>query len=1312
MPELPPHETPIDLVHRFEDPSPRFGPLPLWWWSGDRLDVARLCWQLDQLVEGGIRQAVVMNLAPIGPLYGALADDPPFMSEDWWDIFTAVCAYAATRDFQIWLYDQIGFSGANLQGQIVTQRPELAGRTLATTRADASRGAVRMQVPDGCDPVAAWFAPSDGSPIRPLPLVDGRTEVDAEDGDVVIAFTVTGGFDYFSPVACSLLVDRVFGEYERRVGHLFGSVIGGVFQDELPDVPGWSQDFPEQFAAAAGYDLVSRLPALVGDPLPDGPIDAERIRADYHRVRAMLARRAFFDPLATWLDAHGLPCGFDQQSPAREGSPTGGVVQYADYQQTHAGYRIPGNDHWGDAKVHSSLAHARGHERVWLEGFYSSGWGGTLEETYDWLAPFYRRGATLYDPHAVYYSTRSGWFEWAPPSTCWRQPYWPDYRTFAGAVTRLSSLLSAGTHVASAVLYTPTEFVQSAALTTRTAPAAAEAERLFRALDGSSGWISEHRGLLDRAGIDYDALNAATLDSATVDGDELAVGAERYRTVILPGAEILDRTIAHLLLRFADGGGRIVVVGRGARRLLGPLGTTWDDPLDDQSLLDRLHECAIHVDDPADVARHVRPSGIHVRADAPVLHRRVGGTHVITAVAHDEVSGTVQPIVPDIEVLWKNGTYSWTNYWNELRERGYTFAPPGVRSLSLEIVGVNPTGMTAQSWDPRTGRRRALTLVPTVDGARVETAFDAGTFAVVVIGSDLPAPTEEPPRRQRGRHELSGPWHVMARSTLDNQWGDLDDAERPGIIPIQVWSFDHTCDDGAIGRATATFGPFAETAEDDGEWTPLEWSLSRGIRNDPIHDQSLGPNGYVPEEFLLWRDVAPGEVRRLRTTVTVPDGTATVLAVGANAVRRIRFAGEELAIDRDGYLSFSALPHGEGTLEIEFTSVELGDLRAFFALTTHPDRVERPEWVIAADAVAPSTTVTAWTDIDLAEIPTDARVQLSSESPTVLIVNGVEVGRQSAFDPQSYSRMTRVHPYDLEDILQIGQNRIEVRVTDTGRQVSFRLDSVPRTAGGLGLLSRDDWNATRDGRPIALRHRVTQYDDPRFGCIVPRPHPLQAATWLEKAGRDECVLDLVPDIRPRDGRVETLSFALPIGTSSFTVTSVEPFEVVGAAADGPVVRLETPSRAGERATLRFHPTTGRRGGALLDRPITVETVEVVAPLLPWEELGLGAMGGEVVYRRTVDIPTLSGADRVLLDLGRVRGTAEVSVDGVSIGSLFAGPWRWDLTESVTPGRPAELTVIVRGTLAPYLDVASPTSAVAAGQKVAGLLGPVALEVWE
>jgi len=161
------------------------------------------------------------------------------------------------------------------------------------------------------------------------------------------------------------------------------------------------------------------------------------------------------------------------------------------------------------------------------------------------------------------------------------------------------------------------------------------------------------------------------------------------------------------------------------------------------------------------------------------------------------------------------------------------------------------------------------------------------------------------------------------------------------------------------------------------------------------------------------------------------------------------------------------------------------------------------------------------------------------------------------------------------------------------------------------------------------------------------------------------------------------------------------------------VLLTGPADVGSRLTLRFVPEDGRREGALLDGPLEVRCEAAEAPLVPWHELGLSSLGGAVHYRRRLDLPDLRDGERLMLDLGAVRGTVEVRADDAEVGSLFAGPWRVDLTDAAraATGGAMDLQVTVRGTLAPYLDVASPTSAVMAGQTVHGLFGPVTVETW-
>ena len=42
-----PEREPQNLLENFQNPPAGYGEVPFWWWSGDRLDKARLEWQLD-----------------------------------------------------------------------------------------------------------------------------------------------------------------------------------------------------------------------------------------------------------------------------------------------------------------------------------------------------------------------------------------------------------------------------------------------------------------------------------------------------------------------------------------------------------------------------------------------------------------------------------------------------------------------------------------------------------------------------------------------------------------------------------------------------------------------------------------------------------------------------------------------------------------------------------------------------------------------------------------------------------------------------------------------------------------------------------------------------------------------------------------------------------------------------------------------------------------------------------------------------------------------------------------------------------------
>ncbi|SDJ41999.1 hypothetical protein [Nonomuraea jiangxiensis] len=1141
----------MNVFDLLREPPREFSPAAIWWWSGEPLRRDRLRWQMERLVSGGVRNLVILNLAPSGPTFGADADDPPFLSEAWWELLDGVCADAHDLGAYLWFYDQLGFSGADLQARLVVERPEFAGQ---------------------------WLAP---------------------DGSVSLR-----GFDYLSAEACAELLDRVHGEFERRVGHWFGRVIAGSFQDELPTLPTWSARFAEEHLARRGKAFT------IADP------DWQA----YQRTRAELAEQAFFRPLARWHERHGLLNGCDQQDPARAGHPVEGVQLYADYAGTHRWFSAPGSDHHGDARLHASLAHLYGRPRTWIEAFHSSGWGGTLEETFDWLLPWLRAGATLYNPHAVYYTTKRGWWEWAPPSTDWRQPYWRHHRVFADAVTRLCAALSQGRHACDVAVLLPTATAQAGTGLTAVNAQATRAQEVYREIVGDMAWFATKPGELDRLGLDADVIDDDSIRRATVTGGRLTVSTEAYRAVILPAVTSLDEDVAARLGEFAAAGGLLVAVGAFP---------------DSPSLRARFASGdARHVATAAELGEALAGLPRRVEAPVPALVREVGESTLVFLTAAFPMASRISVGRPDergVDLGWLDAAID--------------FDPARyARDMRITVRNVRGTPMLARLFDD--GEPRPLPHTRDGDTVEVVVPFDDGPAALLVFDGTR---AEPPPPRPGfpAELDLGDEWDVELVPTLDDTWHDFG-----GGAGVERWTM-RTPDGEAVH---VTFGPRGEQRVGDGPWTPSVWSASRGLRKDTVHRDTLGPKGHVPTEFLAFGRVPAGTGARFRTLLTVLPGPPAWLAVGAGAAKTLWLDGVELPVDDTGYAAVAPTPvtPGEHLVELLLVPDEELDLRAYVCLVADPADAARPEW-IGGTPLETTVRVTA----ESHEV-----LQVASTGSCRVLVNGVEAGRQGGFDPYAEADIPRVRRYDVSHLLRAGDNTIRIE------------------ADGWVLV--DGLAVSGPGWSSRPRVRRRQHGDPAALYLRPRPHPLPEAGWLDGQPTALPATFAVPGA---GRRTEVFLVEPPPGTTGIEVDAPGPVQV----------------RWPGHGTAELHADTapGAQAGAAFTGPVRFVCGPGRMRLGDWEEHGLAGYSGGVRYRTTIRAATGPG----LLDLGRVRGTAEVTVNGRPCGVRVCSPYVFDVQLDEGDN---SVEILILGTLGPYLDEVSPTHFVFSGQRAHGLFGPVHL----
>ncbi len=1324
-----------DLVDRFTNPPRNFGPTPLWWWSGAQITTERIDFQLDKFVAGGIHDLVLMNLAPKGPTYGAPPDDPAWFSERWWELVSYTCQRAADLGIRLWFYDQIGFSGANVQGSIVADHPEAAGQTLhswtAVVGPDGEMGAgARDHV------IGIYAGRSDGGWQR---LSDGPIEPGTSVRVVVWRETA---FDYLSVEACARLLDAIHGEFDRRLPDELGSVIVGSFQDELPAMPTWSAGFTGAFTHTHGYDLLDHLPSLWER---GGPGD-DAVRSDYHRTRTDLAEEAFFKPLGRWHADRGMLFGADQTNPARSGQPTQSSQLYGDYFATHRWVNAVGSDHEGDARVHSSMADLYDHPRVWIESFHSSGWGGTLADTWDWLLPFFRSGADLYNPHATYFDTRAGWFEWAPPSTDFRQPYYELYPAFATAVARTAAMLTWGRHLVDiGVLYPaatghaelmpdePIDYFDTGQIGAGYERTDA-AQSTYVHLAGRNDWFRSEPGLLDQAGLDFDVIDEASVRGGRVmadDGGHLHAGSVALGIVVLPAITHLQPGTADRLLALLDAGGRVLVVRADPEQVTGR-GASDEDRAVLQALLShpRLERCGT----PQEARDILARRGTGVWASTGVRARHSGNT-VAAFVPAAFPNATAYPVRKDFPSL----------AWSDLD------VDPGRYADDVDLHVRGPV-TDAQIWDPATGNRRPATTRRTDDGHVITVDLNGAPAAFAVWRTDgssggddaaltaLPAPA--------GKARRSSPlnfdaWTHELLPTLDNTWGDMDlPAGRD--VPLEIWRMrwrDASGQDvdvrATFGQEVLTSGPSAQVppplsasaarevlaggdlaAGTHEQWSVQRYSASRGRDTDAVGKYE--PKGFVPEEFLIHDAPPAGQWVSVRTILRLPAPGDYDLTVAAAAAKRVWVDGVEVSSDGTEFASVIPVSLSGDTLVLEY---QIGPSEAFAGVHgTRPATIASWFMVEQSAVARPEFISPAFVTDGVADLRTrfscddgGARAVLTAGGTAALsiYIDGVPVARQEKVQYYESAAVNRPMYFTHEvGELSPGEHELRVVAESADAEHAVFLDMVMTDRRGrlTNVVSNARWWTAADVAHRARSQPVTVVrglgEGVRHAHTAQLPHPLPATSWLtgppavgNPAVDVQATISLTP--RPQEFAITLPAGAveahLPVSGAHQVWLDGKPEVLTGGS-------LELPNAltAPAKLTVRTAPRAFNTGGAAWDGPVRVRTAPWTGPLADWRDAGLGAWSGAIRSEITID-----GEREQRLNLGTVRGAVTVHWDGELLAEAFCGPYVFELPQS--QGQHT-LAVTVYGTLAPRLDSVSPTAFIPPSQLATGVLGPVTLEV--
>jgi len=576
-----------EIVKLWREPPRVCGQAPFWFWNGP-LDPETMRRQIRMMADKGVH-AVLPH-----PRFGM--DRRLYLEEPFWQAMDAAVDEARQVGSSIWLYDEYNWPSGGAGGRVTDGHPEFYPRGLdyAFVECEGPRD-FTVSTPEPSEKVmerferivAAFIGPAGQSiPRQPWGQIhaDGESitgTVPSGRQRILVFFRCLGRnpsplddgsnsmIDYLRPEPTRRFIELTHEAYAKRYGSLFGKQIPAIFYDEpstmAPAPFPWTFGFEGVFQERRGFDLVSKLPALLDDSFPDaGPI-----RAAYWQTVSERFNECFFDQIEQWCRTHGLALtGHCYEE---------NIASYTNSPQLMEQLRRvdwPGFDALGTrarpaaTKIAISVAHLEDREEIICEALgLAGGWNCTLDMLRGGYNQIACLGATTFIPHAFFQTVENPRVE-CPPSFFYQNPYWKYYGRLSALTDRLSLFNRLGRHVAPVLVYYPIESLWMDST-------GGKGQKTFpwqHSTVGNKGAEATINGFGDLVdGLfnnrwDLDVADGKALEDAravqTASGARIAVGPETYRVLVFPPVRAIAPSALRAATNFAKAGGTVLWTGR------------------------------------------------------------------------------------------------------------------------------------------------------------------------------------------------------------------------------------------------------------------------------------------------------------------------------------------------------------------------------------------------------------------------------------------------------------------------------------------------------------------------------------------------------------------------------------------------------------------------------------------------------------------------------------------------------------------------------------------------------------------------------
>jgi hypothetical protein len=627
-----------DLIALFKSPPKEYSPLAFWFWNGT-LEAGKLVRQIDEMSSKGVHGAFMHARAYLRT---------PYMEQEWWDAIGACVERSREIGFSPWLYDEYdcpsGTAGSTFEysyqkpSRVLARGEQNMAKGLRVKHYQVSGTAVLGElIRTEHGTFVAAFTFSEENEFLPV-LPDGTI-----NGGEVLAFfreVYHGAVDYLNRDTIKYFIELTHEEYRRRYGQYFGSLIPGVFFDEIylaaQPLP-WTDTLPEEFEKRCGYSLLPHLPVLVRE----GGEDTKRIRGDYFRVIAELYEEAFFFQISQWCKKNNL-----MLTGHTEEGLVGHPLRQGNYFNTMRHLQIPGADNHDyryrfprkitcvEPKYSVSVARAYNRGRAMSEAMGGAGWGCSLQQFRRGVNTMAAMGINMFILHGFYYECEHQGYQadW-PASFFYQNPYWKYFNYFAIYMNRVCCMNAMGNAVVETGLFYPIYDIQINTIDGGPNETAREMGRTFHKVLYT---------LLERQ-IDTDIVDEESLLKAEVSKTAIQAGQQKFKVLLFPCGVTLGAALKAKLAEFSALGGHVLFYHDDKRPVVVPAGFTGDDTGSIQAIpgrLDALFTPDILVTEGS-------------RSNLYACHRRIGGNDVYYISNSSDRSRELKLQLRETGAVWK-----------------------------------------------------------------------------------------------------------------------------------------------------------------------------------------------------------------------------------------------------------------------------------------------------------------------------------------------------------------------------------------------------------------------------------------------------------------------------------------------------------------------------------------------------------------------------------------------------------------------------------------------------------------------------------